>query len=343
MASTPPASYFTQTTYEAGGVLAMQVVRNKWRAEAEAEPLALHLTPAGAGWEHILDAGVHEQIPRLVDDAIASWGIPARQLDVGRYDVICDAPTAAWLLDQTIGLGTQLDRALGYEANASGTSYLGPDPLALLGAFQVGAPSITVTANRSAPAGLATVKWDDEGAEPMETTLVQHGTLVDYQTTRSTAEYLRPWYTSRNMPVRSNGCAGAPDALAFTMQHTPNLSLHPALANTTLDDLIADTKKGLVVTQGTARTEFQARSGTFTGAVREITNGKLGAVLTHAGFLFNSVELWKNVLAIGGTASQQSVAITHTKGQPEQRMSHSVSAVPIKIRNVAAIDLARKA
>ena len=39
----------------------------------------------------------------------------------------------AKLVYQTLGVTTELDRALGSEANADGTSYLGPDPLRFLG------------------------------------------------------------------------------------------------------------------------------------------------------------------------------------------------------------------
>ena len=45
----------------------------------------------------------------------------------------------ASLVEQTFGVATQLDRALGYEANAGGTSYI-DDPLGMVGHLQVARP-----------------------------------------------------------------------------------------------------------------------------------------------------------------------------------------------------------
>jgi len=255
---------------------------------------------------------------------------------------VCDARTAASVLDHTIGLATQLDRAIGDEANAGGTSYLGPRPLDLLGRAVVGAPLLSVVANRSAAQGLATVAWDDEGVIPSDTTLVRDGILMDYQTTRASASLLAPWYTTQHRTVRSNGCAAAPDALSITMQHAPNLSLVPSRTPVTLDQLIADTKKGLLVMAGRADTDFQAKNGTLGGVVREITNGKLGGTLTGEGFLFNATEFWKNLVAVGSDEDAGTIAASHHKGQPDQEMQHTVRAVPIKVKNVAAVDLERK-
>jgi len=45
-------------------------------------------------------------------------------VDVGRYDLILD-PTNLWLtIHESIGHPTELDRAMGYEANFAGTSFV---------------------------------------------------------------------------------------------------------------------------------------------------------------------------------------------------------------------------
>jgi TldD protein len=194
--------------------------------------------------------------------------------------------------------------------------------------------------------GLATVQWDDEGVVPDEFPLVEHGVLLDYQTTREQAPWLAPWYHKEGRPVRSHGCASADSALAITMQHTPNLVLEPGTEGLSFDDMVRDTKKGLAVMSADIQTDFQCRNGSGLPqktSVREIVNGKLGAVVTGLGFLFNTTELWKNLVALGGPQSMAQYPFTASKGEPKQNMYFSVKAVPAKITKLSFIDPTRKA
>lgn len=341
--ATSNGTYVTQTLFSAEGSFRFRrdVLQGGQRfGDVSAQGLRL----AGAGWEYFLDANIPEQIPHLFEQALeSSRSLPVKPGDIGRYDVVLDAETMSSLVETTIGTPTQVDRALGYEANASGTSYLGPDPLALLGNFQVASPLVTVTANRSMPRGLGTVKWDDEGVEPDEFPLVQDGILVDYQTTREQAAWLAPWYQKQGKPVRSHGCAAAQDATFITMQYAPNLVLEPSKQNVSFDDLVADTKKGLAMVNGGVRTDFQGRTGTGRGMIREIVNGKLGAEIAGLAFLFSTTQLWKNVKALGGAGSVEQFDSGNVKGEPAQLVRHSVRSIPAKIVNVDFIDPRRKA
>jgi TldD protein len=258
--------------------------------------------------------------------------------------VVFDADVAASILDGTIGKATELDRAMGYEANAGGTSFLGPDPMALLGAFKVGSSMVNVTADRTTPGGLSTVKWDDEGVSAHEFSLVKDGVVVDYQTTRESSAWLAPWYEKQGKPVASHGCAAAQAGDAITMQHRPNLRLEPATADVTRDDLIKQVKKGMFFGHSDVSTDFQARSGLgVSGHAREIVNGTLGARLPQSAFSFDTVELWKNVIGIGGRSSQRRIQAAAVKGQPGQRSFHSATAAPMSVTGVAVIDPMRKA
>ncbi|MEP6754580.1 MAG: hypothetical protein ABJA67_03680, partial [Chthonomonadales bacterium] len=72
------------------------------------------------------------------------FALPIKPIDIGRFDVVFDWETMGSFVLNSWGNATQLDRAMGYEANAQGTSYLGPDPTEFLGT-SVAAPQITVT------------------------------------------------------------------------------------------------------------------------------------------------------------------------------------------------------
>jgi hypothetical protein len=78
------------------------------------------------------------------------------------------------------------------------------------------------------------------------------------------------------------------------------------------------------------------------GMIREITNGKLGPFIVGAGLLFDSTELWKNLIALGGASSREIFPANEFKGQPAQGSSHSVAAVPGVIKDMAVIDTRRK-
>jgi TldD protein len=342
--ATTTGSYTTQTFYTSNGSVRM-MLDNLLREQNFGYADARGLTTTALGWELFAEANIPEQLPRLYEEALADLrgGLPVKAGNVGRYDVVMDASTMANLVSSTIGAATHLDRAVGEEANANGTSYLGPDPLALLGTYQAASPLVTITANRSMDRGLGTVKWDDEGVPPDDFPLVQHGVLVDYQTTRAQATWLAPYYTKQHQPIQSHGCAASESALTITAQHTPNLVLAPGRDDIQFGDLVADTKRGLAVIGGSVQTDFQVRTGVGIGEVREISGGKLGPRVGDLGFLFETTELWKSVVGLGGANSVVQLPSADHVGEPSQQTSHSVRSVPAKMTNVPFIDLRRKA
>jgi TldD protein len=302
--ATTDGTYVTQVIYRTQGEFLLSVQNLDARysgAIPKVSVSAAGLEPAGAGWEHVLDADIRGQIPELIERAEELLVLmrTAKPAEIGRYDLVCDASTMASILDTTLGCATELDRALGLEANAGGTSYLGPNPMTFLGT-PVGSPLVTVGASRALAKGVATVRWDDEGVVPSDFTLVEKGVLTEYQTTREQAAWLAPWYQRNSVSVASRGCAGAESALAFPMQRSPDLQLRAGTDDVTFDELVAGVPRGIAVIAGTARTDFQAKNGVGSGMLREIVDGKLGDMLVHGGFLFSAPDFWKNVAAIGG-------------------------------------------
>jgi len=354
--ATSDGALFTQRLYESGGYIACT---RQVSGGGEISAIIDGIEATGKGWEIFPDAKIPDQLAAMDDKLRAQSELHdrARPITIGRYTLVCDGATMASLLDQTLGLATQLDRALGYEANASGTSYL-DDPMQMLGTFQAASPLVTVTANRSAAAQLATVKWDDEGVEPKIATLVKDGILNDFQTTREQASWLAPFYEKHGRPVASHGYAASEMALKIPMQQAPNLALTPSAGGASVDDLIANVPNGLLVTGGFASTDFQARNGTLFGSFRKITNGRLGNALSGGAVLFSTNELWRQVAAVAGERTQATIASSqypfgsmlafygytpNIKGQPPQITSHSVTAPAATITAQAIVDPTRKA
>ncbi|HWZ57739.1 MAG TPA: metallopeptidase TldD-related protein, partial [Gemmatimonadaceae bacterium] len=331
-------AYAEQTVYACEGELNI-LLRNKTAQQSQVA--ADGLTVAGKGWEMMRAAKVPDQLPVMIKRAIDL--LSAVPVDLGRYDVVFDAASMAAILDATLGTATELDRAIGYEANAAGTSFL-TDPLAMLGSLVVAAPTVHVTANRSAVGGAATAKWDADGVATEEFTLVDGGVVVDFQATRETAPVLAPWAATHGRPVRSHGCADVQDALYVPLQHTPNLALAPGKADLTFDELVAGTDRGLAILGAKVFMDHQQVTGIGIGTiVYRIDKGKLGPAIAGAAFQFRTLELWKNVVALGGARSVEMLGFQRTKGQPVQDMVHSVAAVPAKVKQVAIVDLRKKA
>lgn len=301
------------------------------------------LTRASVGWELYKGQPLREQIDRLREEMREFWKLPIKPVEVGRYDVVCDALSVARLIDGTLANATELDRALGYEANADGTSYLN-DPFGMIGSHVVGAPALTITANRSEPGGAATVRWDDEGVEPDEFTIVKDGVLTDFQTTRESASWLAEHYRAKGVPVRSHGCAAAEAGIHAPIQRRPNLVVAPGKGEVGFSDLIAGLSDGIAVEAMGVDIDFQGLNG-FGGGDRvyEVKGGKRVARIVGAGFLFRAPELWKNLKALGGPNSVERFGLQTVKGQPTQTAFHSVTAPPALFTGVTVVDALRKA
>ena len=110
--------------------------------------------------------------------------LKAKSVTPGQYDLVLD-PTNLWLtIHESVGHPTELDRALGWEANFAGTTFCTPDKL---GKLQYGSPLVTIVADATTASGNGTFGWDDEGVPAARHALVQHGLFVDYLSSRETA------------------------------------------------------------------------------------------------------------------------------------------------------------
>ena len=88
--------------------------------------------------------------------SLAAEKLTAKSVEVGRYDLILD-PTNLWLtIHESIGHPTELDRAMGYEANYAGTSFVAP-PEKFIGKFKYGPEFMNIQADRTQEGSLSRV------------------------------------------------------------------------------------------------------------------------------------------------------------------------------------------
>jgi TldD protein len=330
-------AFFSQTIYRVSPSFSVGVVTPKGRAGRSSDLLQ----PRCGGFEVVSEARLVDELPRLVEEAFLM--VEAERIMPDRYDVVVDARLMAQLVGLTIGTAAELDRVLGYEANAGGTSYLAP-PAEMLGTFQLGPEFLNVRANRSRPGGLATVRWDEEGVEPEEYDVIKNGVLVDYHTTRELAGELSEWYGRTGRPVRSHGCAASESALSVNMLHPPNIEMLAGRESNSLDDLISGLKKGLVLCGGRVTVDRQQLNGEINAEmVYEVRDGKRTKFVHSAEALFRAPELWKSLKAIGGPGTEYWSGASIWKGQPVQQCHFGVGAVPGYFEKLAVTDRMRKA
>jgi len=331
----------SQTVYNTSATFSLGVPFD-WLTERPGGMGANFLTPAGAGWEYIRNAPYRDRADEMIE--IAKKTRRPKPVEVGKYDIVFDPEALAGIIDVSIGMSTELDRATGYLANTVGTSYLN-DPMEMLGTFKMGSALLNVSTNRSLPGGAATVKWDDEGVEPAETQLVTNGILTDYQTTRESASWIAEYYQKKGTPVKSNGCAGVYGGSSSMSLFNPNLVLHPGTQDLSFGDLVKSVKKGYAILGGQTYGDQQALNGNgYPSLVYEIKNGELGEVVSNAEVLYRSPEFWKNLTLLGGKSSVRQFGFDRWRDNDyEYRVPHTISTPAAKVTGVAITDMTRKA
>ena len=216
----------------------------------------------------------------------------APSVEPGRYDLVLD-PTNLWLtIHESVGHATELDRALGYEANYAGTSFATPDGL---GTLRYGSPLMHVTGDRTAAFGLATVDFDDEGVAAQSWDLVREGTLVGYQLDRRMA--------AEHGFGRSNGCAFADAAEHVAIQRMPNVSLQPDPAGPDLDGLVAGVEDGLyIVGDKSWSIDMQRYNFQFTGQrfLADPRPGGSSGQVRDVAYQSSTPDFWASLRALGG-------------------------------------------
>jgi TldD protein len=299
--------------------------------------------PAGRGWEYVLEQDLVGNARKWAEEAAQK--LTAKSVEVGRYDLVLH-PSHLWLtIHESIGHPTELDRALGYEANYAGTSFIAP-PDKMLGKLKYGPEFMNVQGDRSQEGACATIGYDDEGVKPENFLIVKNGVFNDYQTTREQANWLKWWYDSQGTPTRSHGCSNADSWGSVQFQRMPNVSLLPGAKDISFNDIIAATDRGIAIEgDGSFSIDQQRYNAQFGGQVfHEIKGGKIVGQLKDVAYQMRTPEFWNSMDMIGGPKSYaMGASFFDGKGQPGQSNAVSHGCVPSRFRNINVINTGRKA
>ncbi len=270
-------------------------------------------SPMGMGYEYVDSYPLLKEARVAAEEAVAMH--KAKTVQAGQKTLILH-PTNLWLtIHESVGHPTELDRALGYEANFAGTSFLTTDKL---GKFEFGSKMVNIVADKTQEHAMATCGYDDDGVKTTRWPLIKEGVFVDYQTTRDQAHLIGQ--------KTSHGCSYADNWASVPFQRMPNVSLEPGDKDLSEQDIIGATDDGIYVKgDGSYSIDHQRYNFQFSGQTFwEVKNGKITTQLRDVAYQSNTPEFWKSCDMLGGKSTYLlGGAFSDGKGQPTQ--SNSVS------------------
>ena len=225
---------------------------------------------------------------------------------------------------ESVGHPTELDRILGSEASYAGTSFLAPADLEHL---RYGSDLVTIVADATCPGGLGTAPFDDEGVPAKRVPLVERGRLTGFLTSRETSPLLEQ---------ESGGAMRASGWNRIPLIRMTNINLEPREG--TLDDLIADTADGILMSTNKSWS-IDDRRLNFHFATEigwEIKNGALGRMLRECTYTGVTPAFWGGCDAVCGDSEWRLLGTTNCgKGEPGQTIHVSHGVAPARFRGVS--------
>jgi TldD protein len=277
-----------------------------------------------AGYEAVERARMPAEARRVGEEVVAHLKAPS--VKPGKKDLVLLPTHLGLTIHESIGHSTELDRALGYEANFAGTSFLTTDKL---GKFRVGAEMVSFRGDRTRPESLSTCGWDDDGVATTEFPIIEKGVFVGYQTIRDQAHLIGA--------EASTGCCYADSYASIPFQRMPNVWLVPSSQPVTLAQLIAGVDDGVLIDgRGSYSIDQQRYNFQFGGdAFWEIKHGKVVGQLADVAYQSRTPDFWQACDGLGGQDTWQNVGLNADgKGQPQQLNAMSHGCPPARFRGI---------
>lgn len=288
--------------------------------------------PMGMGYEYVRNLNFADRAREAAENAVAKLSAPP--ITPGVRDLVL-MPSHLWLvIHESIGHATELDRALGYEANYAGTSFVTVDNLRKL---RYASDVVSVVGDRTEEHGLSTVGYDDEGVKATRFDIIRDGLFAGYQTTREQAGWI-----GENA---SHGCAYADSYAHVPMQRMPNVSLLPGEKTLSPNDLVSGIDDGVMIEgDGSWSIDQQRRNFQFGGQVfHRIKGGKIDGLYRDVAFQSMTLDFWRSCDAV---CSREHYKLGGSywcgKAQPGQVAPVSHGSAPARFRRVNFINTGRK-
>lgn len=277
------------------------------------------------GYELLVKANLLQEAPRVAAQACEKAN--ASSVHSGTYDLVLDPEHLALTIHESCGHPSELDRALGYESNYAGTSFLTPENL---GHFRYGSPQVNLIADNTEPETLGATGFDDDGVPCQRWEIIREGLFVGYCTNRELA--------SKIGDMGSKGSNRAESWESIPMVRIANIGLAPGEA--TLDQLLSGIKRGIYIEgHGSYSIDERRYNFQFGGdAFWLIENGKRTHMLRDVIYHGMTPDFWGRCDGVADANHRGRYGfITCGKGQPGQAgwMTHPASHA--RFRNIEVL------
>jgi TldD protein len=303
--STEGAEISQHITWCGGGLTAIAVKNGEMQSRSY--PSAFRGDYATSGYEFFESLVLTDHAKEVGKELMNLF--EAEKAPPGETDLILTGDQLALQTHESCGHPTELDRALGTEADYAGTSFLTPEKL---GKFRYGSENVNIVADATVPRGLGTFGYDDEGTRAKKVSLIKKGVFVGYQSSRETAAELKLGESSGGMRADS--------PLALPIIRMTNVNLLPG--DWKAEEIIEDTKDGLLMMTNRTwsiddrRLNFQF--GTEIGW--KIKNGNREKMIKNPTYMGVTPQFWGSCDAVSGDDWAMHGTPNCGKGVPGQVM-----------------------
>jgi TldD protein len=276
-----------------------------------------------AGWEMVQRWSLRDNAQRIAEETVALLTAP--QCPSGVMRAVIGASQMGLQIHESCGHPTELDRAIGQEANFAGRSFLTTD---MRDNLRYGSPIVNLVADATAHSGLGGFAFDDEGVAAQCIPLVTNGIFKGYLSSRDTAPLVGL--------TRSGGCLRAEGANYQPIIRMTNINLLPGTGGS-LDDLIEQCGDGVLMECNKSWSiddrRYNFQFGMEIGWL--IKNGKLAGMVKNPSYSGITTEFWNSCQAIGAAETYVLWGLPNCgKGQPMQTMHTGHGASPALFHDI---------
>ena len=317
---TTEGSKIDQQIFVCGGGISVLAVEGG--VETRGYPGGIRGNLSTAGYEYFTDLDIVGHANQVATEAVGLLEAPKCPANNDASIIILPGQLMLQLHEN--GHGFEMDRAYDYEAAFAGTSFMKPH---LVNSLMFGNDLVTIHGDATHPGGLGTFFYDHEGVKAQKTTLVEHGKLVGYLSSRETAP-LQGW-------KRSSGSARASAFDRMPLIRMTNINLQPG--DWKYDELIEDTQDGYIMDTNISwsiddlRLSFQF--GTEIGW--RVEHGEITGLIKKPSYTGITPKFWNSVNAI---CNEKEFKIYGTpncgKGEPSQVMYTGHGSSPARFEHV---------
>ncbi len=284
-----------------------------------------------AGWEYTTEYDWIGEAKQAGEEAVEK--LKAKPIEPGKYDLVLHPSHLFLTIHESVGHSTELDRALLWEANYAGTSFLTPDKTNKL---QFGSKIVNFFADRTQEGGLG----DDRLGRRR-----RGGTKMGFGQRRKIcrlADDARSGSADRREKIyglfarrQLEQCSVSANAECFARSRRKG--------NVSAEELISDVKNGIMIHgRGSYSIDQQRYNFQFGGQTFwEIKNGKVVGMLKDVAYQSRTTDFWNACDALGGRSTYELPGTFNDgKGQPGQSNAVSHGCPVARFRNINVLNTA---